>query len=592
MSGQPALIRAYLYLQVTSLINAVLQRLRRLRQPKYLFGAIVGGAYFYFLVFRRGFRQGNYPGAGQVMHLSPGLAPVVIALAALVLFVIVVLAWFVPSDRAALQFSEAEAAFLFPAPVARRTLVQFKLLHSQVAIFFSAFLMALLFRRNSFLGANALQQAAGWWFLLSIMRLHFIGASFTRERLLDLGVNPLRRRLLVAGIVFVLVGGGWWWLRMTLPAPTPDQLIEPKAMLRYIGGVFASAPVSWWLAPFKLAVAPLFSPTSGDFLHAALPALLLLAAHYVWVLRSDVAFEEASIEAARRRAERVAAMREGRLRFGNAPAKARTVPFALAPRGFVPVAFLWKSLIALGPMYRLKTWLIACVVVIVGSQWLATGPVGLAMLRVAGGVALGFGVFGFMAGPMFMQRGLRQTLEHLDILKASPLSGWQIVLGELLSPMVLMTFGQWLLLLIAALAFRAGSGNAALPLVDVGIGAVGIALIAPPLCGLMLCVPFAGVLYFPAWSEAAGSRSAGVEVMGQRMIFFGGYLLTLLLVLLPVALLAGIAFLATRWLAGVPVALVLTTVVACAVLAAELAAAVLWLGGRVERIDLSQELPR
>jgi hypothetical protein len=33
----------------------------------------------------------------------------------------VLLAWMIPHERAALTFTEAEVAFLFPAPVTRRT---------------------------------------------------------------------------------------------------------------------------------------------------------------------------------------------------------------------------------------------------------------------------------------------------------------------------------------------------------------------------------------------------------------------------------------------------------------------------------------
>jgi len=49
------MIGALVYLQLTSLRNALSQRLRRLRQPRYLVGAIVGLAYFYFFFFRHFF---------------------------------------------------------------------------------------------------------------------------------------------------------------------------------------------------------------------------------------------------------------------------------------------------------------------------------------------------------------------------------------------------------------------------------------------------------------------------------------------------------------------------------------------------------
>ena len=45
------MLGALLYLRFTSLKNQLLSRFRLLRKPKYFIGAIVGGAYFYFVIF-------------------------------------------------------------------------------------------------------------------------------------------------------------------------------------------------------------------------------------------------------------------------------------------------------------------------------------------------------------------------------------------------------------------------------------------------------------------------------------------------------------------------------------------------------------
>ena len=58
------------YLLTRSLLNGLLVRLRRLRQPKYLLGALIGCAYFYFYFYRFLFRGG----APTVMH-GPSLVP-------------------------------------------------------------------------------------------------------------------------------------------------------------------------------------------------------------------------------------------------------------------------------------------------------------------------------------------------------------------------------------------------------------------------------------------------------------------------------------------------------------------------------------
>jgi ABC-2 type transport system permease protein len=355
--------------------------------------------------------------------------------------------------------------------------------------------------------------------------------------------------------------------------------------------VLNSAPLSWFLLPFKLVVAPLFANTDPQFLHALGPAVLMLAAHYFWVTQSDVSFEEASIDLARRRAERISAFREGNARMSNAPLKPRTVPFKLKAKGFAPIAFLWKGLIALGPLYRLKTWLILCAVIILGSGWLASDASRIPILSLIAGVSIGIGLWLFVAGPMFMTRGLRKTLEHLDILKASPVHGWQIVLGQLLSPITLMTFMLWLVILIAGLAIGANGNSLLLTASNTIIAAIGTAIIAAPLSGLMLCVPFAGILFFPAWIDQ-GAGNSGVEMIGQRMIFFAGYFIMLLIVLVPASALGTLALALGYWLSGPVTALVLSALVTGIVLCVELYGAVLLLGQRLENFDLSLEMPR
>jgi hypothetical protein len=135
-----------------------------------------------------------------------------------------------------------------------------------------------------------------------------------------------------------------------------------------------------------------------------------------------------------------------------------------------------------------------------------------------------------------------------------------------------------------------GAGHVALSTAQLVAGALALALVAPPLFALMLCVPFAGMLFFPAWIVAPGSSGRGIEVMGQRMVFMLGYLFTVLLIAIPAALLGGLGFLLGRWLGGLSLAMLAAAACACAVFAVELALALRLLGRRIDRFDLSQEL--
>ncbi|HEY4299566.1 MAG TPA: putative ABC exporter domain-containing protein [Candidatus Didemnitutus sp.] len=580
--------RALFYLYLTSTRNALAERVRRLRQPKYLVGAIVGGLYFYFFMFRgfsRGLRASSSPGAGSLAAFEP--------IATAVLFIIVALSWLLSNRRAALQFSEAEVAYLFPAPVSRRTLINYRLARSQLALLISALFLGLVVRQSVVHGFSAVSRTLGWWVVLSTLNLHFLVASFARDRLLDLGVNPVRRRLAVGAVLVAIGIVVWWVVQRVVVLPTDADVAGPGAIIAYLDRVLNTAPISWVLAPFRWAVNPYFASSPREFLMALPPALLLMAGHYLWVVQSSVSFEDASIEVAARRAERIAALRSGRWRTAReAPKKARPEPFRLGTRGWPAVGFLWKNLIALGPLFRLRTWLVAAAIAAFLLHRIGADPARVPLLKTIGIVAIMIGGWFFLFGPMFLRREVQQTLSQMDMTKAFPLPGWQIVAGQLLTPIVLMTFAEWFILLVATLTLGVTTGDARLALVLGAAGAAGLALVLPPLCGLLLCIPYGGVLYFPAWAQATGPRGGGIEVMGQRLIFMAGYVVVLAVAVLPAAAVGGLAFFIVSQLVGTATAVVVTTLCVSAILGLEVAAAVWWLGQKVDAFDLSTELPR
>ena len=60
------MVSALLYLQYHTFRNRLVCRFKRLKQPKYLIGAVVGGLYFYWYFFRylfQGYTNGRQPGA-------------------------------------------------------------------------------------------------------------------------------------------------------------------------------------------------------------------------------------------------------------------------------------------------------------------------------------------------------------------------------------------------------------------------------------------------------------------------------------------------------------------------------------------------
>jgi hypothetical protein len=190
---------------------------------------------------------------------------------------------------------------------------------------------------------------------------------------------------------------------------------------------------------------------------------------------------------------------------------------------------------------------------------------------------------------MFARQDLRRDLPNTDILKTYPLHGWQIVLGEVLAPVAIVTVLIWLLILTGALTLQAP------PQVATTLGlraavALGAAALTPFLCAIQVLVMNAAVVLFPAWMPQGAERGGGIDVLGQRIFFLAGLFLAMAGALLPAGIGAAALFFGTLWIVGASAAAALGALAALAVLGVEIGLAVWFLGQRFERFDLSAEL--
>lgn len=580
------MIAALAYLQYHSVKNRLVQQVKRLKQPKYLIGAVVGAAYFYFYFFRFLFApparlNGEPP---LPLPVDPLLYE---SIGALVLFGVVFLAWVLPRERAALAFTETEVAFLFPAPISRRGLIHFKLLRSQLSILFMVLFFTLLSTRFGRSG-HGWYRAAGWWVILFTLNLHFMGASFALTRLMNRGLPNWKRRVALLGLVLIAAVGVVVWAAQSIPELRPADLANLETLGDYFRQLLVSGPLPYLLYPFRLVVRPYFAADGFSLLLALAPAVGLLALHYVWVLRADVAFEEASVEASRRLAETITAARAGKLRASGGKPKSKRDPFILRPAGAASVALLWKNLISAGSAFNTRTViLLGIVVVTVGLALRGTAANSnwVGILGSFAGLAIAWMLF---IGPQILRQDLRQDLANADLLKSFPLRGWQVVAGEILAPAVILTAINWLLLLLAVIcASTVALDHIALPLL-LGIG-LGAAMVLPVLNLVSLLIPNAAALLFPGWFQAGRHGPAGIEATGQRIIFALGQLLAYLISLVPAGGIFLLVFFPGRTFLGDAIAVVLASGGAALVLAAEVAAGVLLLGRLFERFDLSME---
>lgn len=555
-----------LYLRATTLRNKLLGTLRRLRQPKYLFGALAAVAYFWFFFFR------HTNGRGGPNHLFAAiLAPDSIEIvAALVLTLFAVLIWVTPGDNPGLAFSEAEVAFLFPAPLARRQLIHYKLIDGLLMSLVGAAFFTLLAGGMNAGWLGALRRLGAWWSLNANITLHQTAAALTIARLSQAGLTTDRRRL-------VLIGGlGLGLLIIVI------LVVQSGA-----------AAVEWLLWPARLAVRPFLVQNAGDYLLSLCPAILLVAVHYAWVHRMESPFEEASIARAQKIGETIARIKSGRgVRFGG-KIKARSGPFTLTDRLPPEAALLWKNLMAAPAWLNRKVFLAALGVIILGIRFLQgqaniDGP---KLVTVVGFIALAFLAYLLIIGPQLIRNDLRSDLQNADLLKAYPLPGWRILLGSLLAPTLILSCIAWLLLLTAGLGLVPPAGKAPwfTPGFRVSAG-LSLAGLIPFLCAVQLLVPNAAALLFPAWSQNTRPMAGGMDVMGQRLIFFAGQFVCLLLALLPAVALAGLTIFATQWLIGLPAAVALAALPVLLVFAGEVWLGLRLLGPRFDRLDISSEM--
>jgi ABC-2 type transport system permease protein len=581
---------ALLYLRVTSLVGRVRSRLRRLRQPKYLAGALVGAAYVYFSFLRRS--HGPYSGHGSSPN-APGFPSEVFAffpeLAAVVLLVILVVNWATPR-QASLAFSEAEIAFLFPAPVNRRLLVHYRVLGSQLAIVFTALILAVVFGRGRGFGGNPWFHAVGWWLILATLNLHFTGTSFVYSKLLNRSMTTGRRKVATIGLVWVLVSALIVWAWSALRPPQQSDLGSLREFANHLGAQLRVGPLRWLLMIPQALVAPYFADSAYGFLRSLGPAFALLVTHYFWVVHTEVSFEEASIARAEKRAARIRAVRQGDWRQQSAARKAQPPPFNLQKAGRPETAFLWKNLLASSGFFRPKAALVALAIVVGGCEWLVWHPL-LQPIRLI--AALVFGILlaaVVLLGPLMARQDLRSDLSNSDILKTYPLRGWQIALGELLAPVSILSTLIWLCLLAEVLLLPADKWVWLTPSLRAA-AALSLAVLAPPFVAVQLLVPNAAAVVFPAWAQSAGDRTErGIEVLGQRIIFLVGQLLITAVAIVPAAIIAAVIFVVGQWLAGLILATVLAVLAVFSLLALEACLGVRWLGNRFEHFDLSAEL--
>ena len=572
-----SMLSASLYIIVCSARNRLRVRLRRLREPRYLIGAIVGAAYIYFSFFARfrASRASNARRNARQTQLPASMAALMAsgpALAGLALMVVTAASWVMPFNSGLLEFSDAEVQFLFPAPVSRRQLLIHRMLRSQLGMLFSAIVIGLV-SGASLSGLSRLRISVGAWILLLTAKLYFTGVTLARVRLGSRDARSRRVAWLPIGVMTVaLAVVGTTLAREYLQAPPAG----PREILLLVGRVSQTGWSHVVLWPFMAVARPLFSVWPQPYLTALGWAVVVMFAIAAWVLKSDEAFQEAVADVAERRSQEPT-------KNGAPSYKVRSTGWALAPVGRPEAAFAWKA--AMQTLRMVDRRSLARVAAMLATLTIMAVSLGRAngLASILGAFSLVGTLFAILMAPQVLRIDMRQDLRHLELLKTWPVKASTVVRGELLWPGALITAGAWTMLAVAMVL----SGTI-LSDVSFGLrmgGGAALAILAPALVFSQLTIHNAVALMFPAWVPLGNQRPRGLDAMGQRLILLGGTWLLLILSAVPGALAGGIVWFALGRFIG-PAALVPAAMVCTAIVGLEVLLATEALGPAYERLDM------
>jgi len=419
------IVDAFVFVSTRSARNRFLQKLGRLKQPRYAFSAFVGVLYFATVFGRNLLRHGTRPG---IRGLPAGGSDAFLCGASMAVFLLMLAVWALPDSSGGITFAPAEIQFLFPAPLRRWQLLLYKVLRSQPQILFTSAIMTLLgFRQGHFLGV---------WATFTVLNLYLMMASLGRARLQLAGVGWLTRM----AFVLMLIGATIAVIAVQYPAgiiqaslalmranhgPGLAELIAP----------FHRLPLSAIFFVPRLVITASLPGGLSQLLVSCLVVLFFGALFFLTAAGLDVSFEEASIVASQKRVDSVKA--RGNRRGGSAVVFRRApVPFRLRPTGNPELAIFWKNLIAVGRVSGRTLMIIILVGFAVVGSLAATAQSqrSIEVLKVAGTVMLSFGAFFAIFAPFIMKADLRLDQRRFDFLKSLPLAGERLVAAELGAP--------------------------------------------------------------------------------------------------------------------------------------------------------------
>lgn len=555
----PALFR----LVIQSFVGRIRRSLRLAKQPKYLFGALVGFAYFGSLFFRHiPFNQGpnSFERAGDDLFFG------VQVMAAIAMAVYLSFAWAFLPKRPSFSLREPELNLLMTGPLSRRQVLQYVVFKSIPGILLSVIVLSVFISRGSPLDKAV--QGVGMFALFWLWDLHSKAKSLWRLRLDELPPWKARFRrsvmfgfLAVFWVVTVLalveLGKVAYEIISQLEAFNEEAL---GGIVRGIRERYEESYLRYLLAPLVWLTGPYFLREGSVLSWSWLYIFGVVAAHYLWVVTSKTRFEELLLERERVRAMSGPGKRSARFLRLKENHRVKQ-PFRLLSQGRREVAVFFKHLV----LITRRSWLfffliwLAVVLFCVALQVILGSPKGLRVTMFVIGI-VAITVFPSF-GAMMWGNGFRKDLRYIETLRTWPLTGRQMVRGQIMAPYLQtcaaillgigICLGAELGVILANLLGRSMAtsiipddllAHAALPSLVVMLGLIATVIpITLSVAAVSSVLEATSVLLFPGWVLASEKGRGDIASMGQKILLSVGFALFLGLGLLPGGLiLAGV----------------------------------------------------
>lgn len=455
-----------------------------------------------------------------------------------------------------LFFSPSEVESLFPSPLSRRELLVYKIANSLSSMFALSLLLACTNRmqfRYFFAGLTGL--------LLSFSFIQLVGMfvsllgqtlskrAYTRGRQ---WVGGLMMGALVVAVSQVLAD----W--QTVELARLPMLVEATTAGRIL------------LFPFRtfcdVIVAEQLFP---DFVLSTSIALGIVGLLVFGIFRLDADYSDVADRVSRMRLEKLQRMQRGTMVASNKNNQSTRLPMLPFMQGAGPLA--WRQLVTAGRMISPSIRIALVVALAVGV------PLLLQRLHESfDNPAIPYFVWGglvyittLMSGAM--PNGFRADLERMEVFKNLPISPWSVVLGQLTSPILIVTSIHWLIFVILVLMMPHFT-------LQWLIGMI----VSPFFCAVALSASSGLFLLYPVKLQTASSPDVTVGIKTMLTV-----LLQYLGLTIELGIVAGAAALA-YWLTR---SMVFGVIVTIATLTIEAIAGFFFVWWTYQRFDVTKHMP-